>query len=174
MNISKNGIEDVRTLRLILRKPLQEDLDTVFRIHSDSATHKFSRKGPHKSVDESRVLLNEWMEQWQKYGYGYWKISIQIEPDKVIGFGGITNKELEGEDFPNLYYRLIPEEWGKGYATEMSRAAIDVAFNKLGLSKVIAIVRPGNKPSIHVVERLNMILAKEIIYKGEPGIIIHY
>ena len=40
----------------------------------------------------------------------------------------------------------------------------------VGLTEVIAIVRPDNQPSIRVIEKLGMTLKKEIIYKGEPGL----
>jgi RimJ/RimL family protein N-acetyltransferase len=163
-------IKNIKTARLILRIPTQEDLLMVYAIHSDPATHKYSRLGPHKSVKESEILLKEWLNKWEIYGYGYWKISTELEPSKIIGFGGVANKELFGRHYANLYYRLIPEAWGKGYATEMSHAAIDIAFNKLGLTEVIAIVRPDNQPSIRVIEHLSMVLDKKITYKGEPGL----
>jgi RimJ/RimL family protein N-acetyltransferase len=163
-------IKSLKTRRLILNIPAIEDLSIVYTIHSDPATHKYSRFGPHKSIKESEALLKEWLNQWEKYDYGYWKISTQVNPSRIIGFGGITNKEFSGKSYANLYYRLIPEEWGKGYATEMAQMVIDIAFNELRLTEIIAIMRPDNHPSIRVIERLGMTLRKEILYKGEPGL----
>jgi RimJ/RimL family protein N-acetyltransferase len=44
--------------------------------------------------------------------------------------------------------------WGHGYATEAARAAIGYAFDQLDTAHVISLIRPENKPSIHLAERL--------------------
>lgn len=56
----------------------------------------------------------------------------------------------------NLYFRFKPEAWGKGYANETSRKAIDIGFNKLHEPLIAATVRPDNFSSIKVLEKLGM------------------
>jgi len=45
--------------------------------------------------------------------------------------------------------------WGRGYATEIGRAATKRAF-ETGIDEVFAIVRPGNERSSQVARRLGM------------------
>jgi RimJ/RimL family protein N-acetyltransferase len=44
--------------------------------------------------------------------------------------------------------------WGKGYATEAARRALQFAFDDLNRSHVISLIHPDNKASIRVAERL--------------------
>jgi len=49
---------------------------------------------------------------------------------------------------------LLPEFWGKGYATEGAAAAIDWAFDTLGWTEVIHTIGPANTGSQNVAQRL--------------------
>jgi RimJ/RimL family protein N-acetyltransferase len=55
-----------------------------------------------------------------------------------------------------LGYRLLRTEWGKGLATEVSRAWLDFGRHRLGLDRVIAFTHRENAPSLAVMERLGM------------------
>jgi RimJ/RimL family protein N-acetyltransferase len=46
--------------------------------------------------------------------------------------------------------------WGRGYATEGGRAALDHAFTVLGRDRVVSIVHPENAASIAVMTRLGI------------------
>jgi RimJ/RimL family protein N-acetyltransferase len=48
-------------------------------------------------------------------------------------------------------YRLLPEYWGKGLATEGTKALIDYGFKDCKLEKVVAITHPQNKASQKVL-----------------------
>lgn len=50
-------------------------------------------------------------------------------------------------------WTLVREHWGKGYATEVGRAALRVALD-LGATEVCSLIVPGNVRSIRVAERL--------------------
>jgi RimJ/RimL family protein N-acetyltransferase len=52
-------------------------------------------------------------------------------------------------------WHLHPDSWGHGFATEAARAVLDRAFAD-GLDEAIAVVRPGNAPSVAVCLRLGM------------------
>ena len=56
----------------------------------------------------------------------------------------------------SLGYLLDPEHHGLGYATEMVRAALDLAFGELGLRRVTAGCFAGNVGSWRVMEKVGM------------------
>jgi RimJ/RimL family protein N-acetyltransferase len=65
-----------------------------------------------------------------------------------------------------VLWALHPEAWGKGYATEMARAALDYGFGELGLKLIFAITKPENLASQAVMKRLGLVHTKNVIYRG--------
>ena len=59
--------------------------------------------------------------------------------------------------------------WGKGYATEAAQASVNHAFGALDAEEVIAEIRPENKKSRRVAERLGMAISGSFVktYKGK-------
>jgi len=160
------------TKRLILRKPSRTDRQALFEIHGDPNTNRFNPYGPHKSVEESETMLRKWLEHWQKYDFGYWVITTRTEPHKIIGCGGLMYKQIAHARRANLYFRFRTSAWGKGYATEMAKMSQQLGFKKLGLQQIAALVRPDNKPSIRLLERLGMI--QRGIIKDKKGSFYFY
>jgi RimJ/RimL family protein N-acetyltransferase len=54
-------------------------------------------------------------------------------------------------------WRLDPDYWGRGFATEGGRAALDFGFHVLGLDEIVSICEPENVASSRVMERLGMV-----------------
>lgn len=50
-------------------------------------------------------------------------------------------------------YRMPQKNWGKGYATEMSKAMVEYGFNQIKLQEIAAIVNPANKASKNVLSK---------------------
>jgi RimJ/RimL family protein N-acetyltransferase len=147
-------ISNLLTERLVLRQPISEDLDAIWSIFADPRTSQFSALGPmvDRSVAEDR--LNAWIVHWQERGFGYWAISERETDKRVIGFGGLLWRSLSGyPDGLHLGYRLAYDAWGKGFATELGSAALELA-QELGFTNVLAVTAPGHVASIRVLEKL--------------------
>jgi len=157
----------IKTDRLILRTPLEEDLEAIFEIHGNPQTNRFNPAGPHQLVTDSRTMLKRWLKHWEKYEFGYWVIATQKDPQTIIGCGGLMYKDIAGRQRANLYYRFRPSAWGKGFASEMATAACKYAFEELHLDQVAALVRPSNEPSIRLLKRLKMV--RRGIIKDKKG-----
>ncbi len=144
------------TERLILRAPTADDLDSLFAIYGDPQTHQFNPFGPLTRIEQAQALLDGWIAHWQSEGYGQWAITIRDHPDQVIGFGGIDARRYQDVLRLNLGYRFGVQAWGRGYATELSQAALDFAFGELQVAEVFAVVRPQHHASIRVLEKAGM------------------
>ena len=59
-------------------------------------------------------------------------------------------------DHPELGYRLRAASWGLGYATEGSRALVDLAFRELGAERVFAETMAVNTASRRVMEKAGL------------------
>ena len=146
------------TERLLLHRLTHSDLDDLFVVHSDPSdpkTNAFNPAGAHTSLVQSREMLERWLALWNEHGFGYWT-AIEKNTSTVLSFGGLSPKEVKGQVLPNLYFRFRPEAWGRGYAAEMGRAALEAGCDLLPYSKVIASVRPDNAPSVGLLERLGL------------------
>ena len=67
---------------------------------------------------ETSAAIREWIEHWQRSGFGYWAVSAQAG-GPVTGFGGIVRRDYGDGPVLNLYYRFRPQVWGRGYAQEV-------------------------------------------------------
>jgi RimJ/RimL family protein N-acetyltransferase len=144
------------TNRLILRPPTPDDLASLFSIYGDPATHQFNPFGPLTHRDQAQTVLDGWLAHWAEKGYGQWAICTRESPDEVIGFGGLDARCYGDVVRLNLGYRFGPQAWGRGFATELSQAALDFGFAELRVPEVYAIVRPLHHASIRVLEKVGM------------------
>lgn len=91
-------------------------------------------------------------------GYGWWV----LEPKEGPSFGGVIALQDVPFEAPftpaiEVGWRLPHQLWGKGYATEGARAALDFAFDTLGVDEVVAMTSALNLRSQRVMERLGMV-----------------
>jgi ribosomal-protein-alanine N-acetyltransferase len=114
----------VETPRLRLRPVTEEDADAVWLIHSDSRTNKYNPAGPMSDRLLARELARDWAANWMADGNGYWALEELTAPGVIIGFGGIRVVAWRGRQVYTLYYRLSPEAWGRGLASELVAAAV--------------------------------------------------
>jgi RimJ/RimL family protein N-acetyltransferase len=144
------------TSRLVLRPPRAEDLASLFAIYADPATNQFNPAGPLSRIEQAQALLHEWLRHWETHGYGWWALSTRAAPNDVIGFGGIALRSYRDVERLNLGYRFAVHAWGQGYASELSRAALEYGFDELHVPQVFALVRPAHAASIRVLEKIGM------------------
>ncbi len=166
----------LRTERLLLRAPQAADLETVYALHADPVSNRHSASPPIGSREAAAELLQSWLRHWQEQGYGYWAIAELAHPEEVLGFGGImmNSKSPGGALVPSLYFRIRPSSWGLGYASEMAQATLGLAFGRLHLPAVLALVQPANTPSRKTLERLGLLLKGSIAdHPGQPPCLVY-
>jgi RimJ/RimL family protein N-acetyltransferase len=150
-----NGPIEIRTQRLLLRKVRPDDLHAAIEILGDPETNLHNPDG---SASPERVAahLEEWQAHWAADGLGYWAVEL-IETGEVIGFGGLRAHERDGEEVLNLFYRFRPSSWGRGFAPEMARAAVDWADRERPERAVLIVTEFANKPSQRVAVKLGFV-----------------
>ena len=146
----------IATARLILRKLTKEDFEKFFEINHDPETNIHNPNGP-MSFQKAESTFTRMLEHWEKHHFGSWAIAEKENPENIIGFGGLSYKLYGEEEKLNLGYRFASQAWGKGYATEFTKKAIDLGFNEGSKEEIFAVVRPGNIASVKVLEKAGMI-----------------
>ena len=88
-----------------------------------------------------------------------------------VGYCGLRHYLVHGEPENELLYGLLPDYWGRGYASEMAAAALEVAFNDLAMPSVVAFTLHDNIGSRRVMEKNGMIYEKDIFHAGLPHVL---
>ncbi len=139
-----------QTDRLTLRFFEKSDLDAVYDLMSNPKVMQHSVSGPMSRAQAEQFLQNI-LDTYEKKGFSLWALEHN-QDNKVIGFCGHFFHRLEGQDEVELAYRLNPDYWGQGFASEAAKAASIYAFNSLGLKRLISFIATDNDASIKVAE----------------------
>src|SRR4029453_16610137 len=98
-------------------------------------------------------FLRSYLDYYERYaGYGFWAVEERASGE-FPGWFHLRPEPDMPEDEPELGYRLVRSAWGKGYATEGSRALIDRGFTELGVERVVASTMVVNVASRRVMEK---------------------
>lgn len=141
----------LETERLILRWFREEDFDDLCELSSDPEVMRFLGDGKPATLLETWRQMASWMGHWYFRGYGGWAVEEKTT-SKVVGRIGFSYpKTWPGFE---LGWSLARSSWGKGYATEGARRALEYAFTDMNRDHVISVIDPENLGSIKVAERL--------------------
>lgn len=86
----------------------------------------------------------------------FWIFS-KTQPDKIIGTVSFQNVLRSVFQSCSIGYKLDPDYWHQGYATEALQTAISVVFREFKLHRIEALVLPENEPSIRLLECLGFV-----------------
>jgi ribosomal-protein-alanine N-acetyltransferase len=149
----------IETERLRLRMISREDLDDLARLFADPDVVKYVGDGQPASREDALKTIESMGAHWRNHGFGRW-IATDNADGSFIGFGGL--RSLFGT--PEVVYHLAKNHWFKGLATELGRAALRFGFEDRGFDRIVAIAKPANVGSIHVMEKLGMQFEKHASY----------
>lgn len=159
----KSGII-IETERLFLRHFTMDDVRSAYAMDSDPRVTKYTGDGGAVSrVEVERRIREDVLGDYEKYGYGRWAVELKAD-NHFIGFAGL--KYISDMKMVDLGYRLIPEVWGRGLATEAGKACVDYGFSSLNLKEISAMVLPENISSIRVLEKLGFHFVDWIVEDG--------
>jgi len=155
----------IETERLILREPSLDDAANMLRLHSIPEVQKYTGEEIITDLETIQNKITEILSvDFDLKGYGRW-VTILKETGEYVGWAGL--KYLPEFDQTDLGYRILPEFWGNGIASEASEAILKYGFETLKLETIIAIAMPEHKASIRVMEKVGMQFDKFAPY--EPG-----
>ena len=141
---------ELETDRLLLRMWREDDFQTYEKMCADPEVMRFLGGRTFDTLEAWRHMAFH-IGHWQLRGYGHWAVE-EKSSGEFIGRLGFLNPA--GWPAFEIGWTLAPKAWGKGYATEGARRALDYAFNDLDKDHVISLIHPDNKNSIRVAERL--------------------
>ena len=161
-------MQTLRTERLVLRMLREEDFGQYAAMVGDAEVARHLGDGrPLARADAWRQMAMI-LGHWQLRGYGMWAVE-EAATGRLAGRIGFFNPE--GWPGFELGWTLAPEFWGRGYATEGARRALEYGFTELGREHVISLIRPANLASVRVAERLGERLEGSVELLGAPALV---
>jgi len=155
----------LETKRLILR-PIdpERDFEPWARSMADERTVRFTGG---QTMDRALAWrhMASLIGHWSIRGYGFFSVESRETGEWV---GRVGPWYPEGWPAPEVGWTIAPEHWGKGYATEAGRAAIDYVFDTLGWQRVVHVILQGNVRSAAVARNLGSRLLSSQL--GLPGV----
>jgi RimJ/RimL family protein N-acetyltransferase len=147
----------LETERLELRRFTDEDIENLVELDSDPEVMHFINGGRPTPRDEiENEFLPAILGHYERYaGYGFWA-AVEKSTGQFVGWFHFRPAQDAPPDEVELGYRLRRSAWGKGYATEGSRALIAKGFAELGVQRVVASTMVVNVASRRVMENAGL------------------
>ena len=142
----------IKTERLVLRPIGVCDLETTHAYASDPENTKYMMFLPNDSPEETEQWLRLSEQMWQSDAPHHLEFAILMDGAHI---GSVTLYPLENRT-AELGWVLNKRYWGRGYAAEAARAAIDYGRRQLGARRFFAQCDSENDASRRLMERLGM------------------
>jgi RimJ/RimL family protein N-acetyltransferase len=130
----------------------------MHRLMQDPEVMQFVGDRRVPSAQDSWRAVAGWIGHWALRGYGQWAIEVR-DSGELVGRAGVINPQ--GWPGAEVGYLLGKHWWGRGYATEAARAAMNWAFRERDFDRLLSLIDPDNAASIRVAERLGETLLGE-------------
>jgi|SRR6267142_6278775 len=163
--MSKSPIT-LETRQLTLRMLRESDFEPYAEMVADPEVMRFIADGKTLSRHLAWRNLAMIVGHWHLRGYGPWAVE-ERSTGQLVGRIGFWNPE--GWPGFELGWILRRQFWGRGYATEGARAALDFAFTHMDHQQVISLIYPENAASIRVAQRLGEELAGRVEITGRSA-----
>ena len=143
------------TERLILRRWHEADREPFARLNADARVMRFFPKMLSRA--ESDLLIDKIDAHFKKHDFGMWAVELRTD-HALAGFIGLNVPSFDAPFTPcvEIGWRMVPELWGQGLATEGASAVVRHAFESIGLAEIVAFTVPANHASRRVMEKLGM------------------
>jgi len=162
-------ILEFETERLLLRQYRHEDLTSYHQLKSDPRVWTFSTYSPFTHVGQSKQNLEEVIVRYAEANVGLCAL-IEKAGMRYVGEAGILLHDSTSKRAA-WGYNLLPDFWGRGYATEASRKAVEMFLADETLVRLDALVMERNLASRRVLEKshfqLEGTLRKYAVSQGE-------
>lgn len=153
--LHNKGTVSLETERLRLRCFSESDAEYMYKNWaSSSQVTKYLTWFPHKSVEETKEVINGWISEYSKPHTYRWAIELKKigEPIGSVFVAWMNEEKLSCE----VGCCLGEAFWNKGYATEVLDAVLAFLFEEVGFCRITACHDVRNPNSGKVMEKSGM------------------
>ncbi|MDQ0783875.1 GNAT family N-acetyltransferase [Chryseobacterium sp. W4I1] len=167
-----NGSKVYETERLILQPMSVDDKEFIFELYNRPKFIRYiGERGIKTLSDAENYILNRFLPQFDKLGYGNYLVVTKDKGDKI---GGVGIFEREGLDVVDIGFSLLEEFEGKGYAYEAAQKVKSIGMDDFGLKKISAITSKDNFSSQKLIEKLGLKFKNYVTLPNEDEELMYY
>jgi RimJ/RimL family protein N-acetyltransferase len=157
---------EIRTVRTCLRRLREDDFPRFAQMNADPEVMRhFPRVW---TLEESRTSFQRINAEFDEKGFGVYALEVNSTFAGVVGLSTVTFQSWF-TPCVEMPWRLLPEHWGRGLATEAATAVASMAFRQLSLDAVFAFTVPANRRSVRVMEKVGMKQCQPPLF-DHPGV----
>jgi RimJ/RimL family protein N-acetyltransferase len=165
----------IGTKRLLLKPCGLRDVAFLYRLWNDADVRKWFWDGARVSHAKVKEAVAASVSCFSLRGLGLWTVR-SIDAANLVGAVGFLTHDHpffdsdvleQREDMFELFYSILPDFRGRGYATEASEAILRFGFEVVGLNRVVAIADGPNVASVRVLQKVGMKAGEEISISGQ-------
>ena len=139
----------LETLRLEMREFVPSDLPDFIRLSTDPRVMKYIGDGRVSTPKELAAAITRVRRAYALYpGLGNWRAARR---DTGACIGWFSLKYIPDTVEVEVGYRLLPDAWGQGFATEGACELVRYGFDDVGLARIIGITHKDNVASQRVL-----------------------
>lgn len=147
------GTKTIHTARLILRRFTIDDAQAMFENWaSDPEVVKYLTWPAHSGVEISRMVLENWISNYDRSDYYQWAIEFEGEP---IGSISVVSGN-DAAELVHIGYCIGRPWWHKGIMSETLAAVIRFFFEEVGVNRIETRHDPNNPHSGAVMRKCGM------------------
>ncbi len=154
----------IETSRLIIYQPDINDFENLYNLQSNTTVMAFIGNGI-RQQDEVLTGLKKAIDHQKEFGFSLGSIHRK-NSSEFIGRAGLIYKSFDQDQSEiEVAYALLPEFWGRGYATEVVIHLLKYAHS-LGIADLVGVVSPENTGSKKVLTKAGMHFSRVEIYNN--------
>lgn len=135
----------LHTARLTIEPLTLDDAPFILALLNDpDFIAQIADRGIRDEAAARRYLEEGPLASYREHGFGLWAVRPR-DGGEAIGICGLLQREMLVD--ADIGYALLPHARGRGFAREAAQAVVHYAREILGLTRLVAIVAPGNAPS---------------------------
>ncbi len=150
------------TERLYLREWVPDDWKRFRPLATDPRVLRYIGHGKPWTDEQIKNRIANWIEVGRQRGWILWPV-IHREDAELIGFCGFWDGFAPDVE---IGWRLRPDYWGQGLATEAATAVMEYGFQRWGFPRLISVAQPENKASLRIMEKLGMEFERGFQHEG--------
>ena len=152
--LTHKGTVTLKNERLTLRRLAVEDAQEMYdNWATEEKVARYVAWSVHKSVEETKELLANWVPGYEKPDYYHWVIEFDGDLIGTIGLHTVSDKSWRAE----MGYCIGSRWWGRGLVAEAAREVVRFAFDEVGLNKIGAYYDMENPGSGKVMHKVGMV-----------------
>jgi RimJ/RimL family protein N-acetyltransferase len=159
-----------RTDRLVIRRLRHDDFDAFFALCGDPVAMRYMGDGQPLTAEQTRNWIEVSLNNYAERGWGCFAVTPRGS-DRLFGFCGFA-RPADRPGIVELIYAFLPDQWGKGFATEAAHAVIAFGFQQAGMTRIEATVNAENDASKRVLAKVGLVFKKRVT--EDDGEVVEY